>query len=152
MAPDTDTVTLREYFERLWEEHAKVHLEHQAAHSEHQAAHDREHRQAEVTAQADARKLDTRLEGMNQFREELTRLSATFPPSTVVDQRFVALQERMDVTVTALERRYEADLKAQAIRIADLELSRANSAGRAAAFAALGGLAGIGVSILRHFI
>jgi hypothetical protein len=143
--PPEAGVTLRDYLERLLAEHA-------LQHAEHQAAHDREHRQAAVTARADSDKLNVRLESMNAFREELTRLSATFPPSAVVDQRFVALQERIDTTAESLERRYEADLKAQAARIASLELARANLEGRIVAVAGVAGLAGIGVSVLLHFL
>jgi hypothetical protein len=134
-----DAVSLRDYLERLLADHQREHILLQGAIDKALAA--QEHR----------------FEGVNEFRKTLSDQAATFVSRETLEARVTALAARLD----ALEQRsatfvtretMDARLQVANDRTQSLELSRANSSGRAAAFAAVGTLAATGVAILLHFI
>jgi len=97
---DPETISLREYLEGKIDALAQQRVEDKAALevrlSEHQAAHDREHATQEKNDIKDEAKLEIRLAGMNEIREQLNMQAATFVRADNVDNRFTALQERME--------------------------------------------------------
>lgn len=98
--------------------------------AEHQASHDREHAAAKDNAEKDEKKLDIRLEGMNEVRKTLSDLSATMATRQYVDARFDAVLGKIDQAEKNAESRREAETKAITARQDAVDKTLAQQAGR----------------------
>lgn len=117
--------------------------------AEHQAAHDREHTTANINAEKDEKKLDSRLMQMNEFRGSLTDLSATMATRQYVDARFDALIGSLAQLEKNLLERAENNSKSFDTRLRNVEATQIQLAGKTSGgketvayiFAGLGALA-----------
>ena len=125
---------------------------------EHQGAHDREHSTAEKNAEKDEKKLDTRLLGMNEIREQLNNQAATFARLDYVDAKVTGLAEKLEQAISNLEGRREQAVTVLTARLDTVEKTLVSIAGNtggarqtiAYIFAGLGAVATI-VSLFIFF-
>lgn len=96
----------------------------------HAEAHKREHYHGDVAVQKAYETMDKRLEGMNEFRDQLRDQAATF-----------ARRDYVDTVIAGVTATLEARSKSNSDRIDTLERKEANLAGR---FTAMG----IGVALV----
>lgn len=114
---DDQRITLREYidsqFLAIQRELARItanietrHQEHQGEHAkdananevrmkEHQASHDREHSMRDLRDKENDEKLNIRLKGMNEIREQLNMQAATFMRIDAAEAKFTAMGDRI---------------------------------------------------------
>ena len=111
-----DKVPMREYIESLLNERVR--------------AHEREHELLERSVKDTKDNLDSRLEGMNLFREQLREQAATFARADTIQGKIDAMAERMEKLEGALLSRMEANANESNRRLTVLERAGANLEGR----------------------
>jgi peptidoglycan hydrolase CwlO-like protein len=92
--------SLKESFEMYRNEHRREHSHVEAAMEtrlkEHQASHDREHEMREEQAREREKRLDIRLAGMNEIREQLNDQARTFMRTETATAKIEALDKSID--------------------------------------------------------
>ena len=111
-----DKVPMREYIESLLNERVR--------------AHEREHELLERSVKDTKDNLDSRLESMNLFREQLREQAATFARADTIQGKIDAMAERMEKLEGALLSRIEANANESNRRLTVLERAGANLEGR----------------------
>lgn len=101
MTPDPNGFITRREFD-LW-----TNL-HQREHESHSEAHDREHLMTQVALDKADERMNVRLEGMNEFREQLRMQTTTFVTKDMADVRHKGIEETLGLQVRDLHTRMES--------------------------------------------
>lgn len=76
-------------------EHVKDANSNEVRMKEHQGSHDREHSMRDLRDKENDEKLNIRLQGMNEIREQLNTQAATFMRQESADAKFTAMADRI---------------------------------------------------------
>lgn len=84
---------------------------HEEVHRIHEAAHEREHQMTNIALTKAEESMNQRLEGMNQFREQLNSQTQSFVTRDTFDKYTRDMESKMSVALQSLEDKNEALVK-----------------------------------------
>jgi uncharacterized protein YydD (DUF2326 family) len=119
----TEPIPLREYLERALTDYIRYH---EALHADHSLAHGREHMMYQEAIQKAEEAMTARLEGMNEFRQQLTAERALYVTRDQIDARDKALDAQLEHLQAAMTE----SMRQLALRVSALEQYRAHMEGR----------------------
>jgi chromosome segregation ATPase len=92
----------------------------------HMAAHTQEHQMLQRAIDKSEESLNKRLEGMNEFREQLSEQAGRFVTIVQFDERSTSLMAKVDTALHAITQRIDSN----SLRVHELERQKANLDGR----------------------
>ncbi len=144
---------LREHFEQRLEKLEDAHLAQRLGAIEkledsRWAAHKDVHDMGQRAIDEAVKTLNTRLEGMNEFRAQIYQERTEFVKVPIFDSKV----QNFDSEYKILESRFETAMEKNSNRISMLENNQSNQAGRTAAYGAIMSLfAGLLAVLISHF-
>lgn len=81
---------------------------HERVHSIHAEAHDREHELNELAITKAENQVDRRLEGMNEFRDQLNKQAQTFVTRDIFDKYTSDMEAKIEIALASLSDKDEA--------------------------------------------